>query len=126
MAESLSVQLTNILNEYDEHVQDVTNAAIKKIAKDAVKELKNTSPKRAGHGEYARDWSVKAVGTRGNIIDLVVHNKTHYQLTHLLENGHVIRNKKGEWGRTRPIKHIAPVEQKSNSELPEEIERALK
>ena len=126
MAESLSVQLTNILNEYDEKVQDATNAAIKKVAKDAVKELKNTSPKRPGHGEYARDWGVKLVGMNGNIVDLVVYNRTHYQLTHLLENGHVVRNKKGEYGRTRPIKHIAPVEQKSNSELPEEIERTLK
>ena len=62
----------------------------------------------------------------GNIVNIVVHNKTDYQLTHLLENGHVIRNKKGDWGRTRPIKHIAPVEQWANSELPEEIERALK
>ena len=58
-------------------------------------------------------------------MDVIVHNRTDYQLTHLLENGHVIRNKKGEYGRTRPIKHIAPVAEWAENELPNEIERGL-
>ena len=126
MAESLSVQLTNILSEYDEEVQRATNSAITRVAREAVKKLQNTSPKKSG--SYARGWAMKKNGlsVSGNIVNIVVHNKTDYQLTHLLENGHVIRNKKGEYGRTRPIKHIAPVEQWANSELPEEIERTLK
>ena len=37
----------------------------------------------------------------------------------------IIRNAKGEYGRTRPIPHIAPVEEWAISETPTEIKRKL-
>lgn len=123
--ESLTVQMSRILEEYSEEVQDVTNDAIQKIAKESVQNLKNTSPKRPGHGEYARGWTIKREKGRGNIATLIVHNK-QYQLTHLLENGHIVRNKKGTDGRAPAIKHIKPVEEWANTELPQEIERQLR
>ncbi len=123
--ESLTVQMSRILEEYSEEVQDVTNDAIQKIAKESVQKLKNTSPKRPGHGEYARGWTIKREKGRGNIATLIVHNK-QYQLTHLLENGHIVRNKKGTYGRAPAIKHIKPVEEWANTELPQEIERQLR
>ena len=123
--ESLTVQMSRILEEYSEEVQDVTNDAIQKIAKESVQKLKNTSPKRPGHGEYARGWTIKREKGRGNIATLIVHNK-QYQLTHLLENGHIVRNKKGTYGRAPAIKHIKPVEEEANTELPQEIERQLR
>lgn len=123
MAESVSVQLGKILDEYDDHVQDVTNAVFRKSARDAANDLKSTSPKKTG--SYAAGWSVKNMGKNGKILDLVVHNRTDYQLTHLLENGHVIRNKKGTYGRAPARKHIAPVADRANSEVPQEIERQL-
>lgn len=123
MSESVSVQLSKILDEYDDHVQDVTNNVLKKAARDAVKDLKNRSPKKTG--SYAAGWSVKNMSRHGKILSLVVHNRTDYQLTHLLENGHVIRNKKGTYGRAPAHKHIAPVADRVNSEVPQEIERQL-
>lgn len=123
MTESVSVQLGKVLDEYNEHVQDVTNATFKKAAREAANSLKSSSPKRTG--SYAAGWSVKNLGKNGKIVDLVVHNRTDYQLTHLLENGHVIRNKKGTYGRTSGQKHIAPVADRVNSEVPQEIERQL-
>lgn len=121
--DSVSVQMKEILEEYSEEVQEATNKSIAKTAKESVKKLRSTSPKRPGHGEYARGWTTKTV-KKGGINDVIVHNKV-YQLTHLLENGHIIRNKKGTYGRTNGIKHIAPVEQWANNELPEEIKREL-
>lgn len=123
MSESVSVQLSKILDEYDEHVQDVTNSVFKTAARTAANDLKNSSPRRTGG--YASGWSVKNLDRHGKIANLIVHNSTHYQLTHLLENGHVVRNKKGTYGRAPARKHIAPVADRANSEVPQEIERQL-
>lgn len=123
MAESVTVQMEKILDEYLKEVQEVTNDAIDKIAKESAKKLKNTSPRKTG--DYAKGWRVKALNKHGRINNKVVHNATDYQLTHLLENGHVIKNIKGTYGRTHPIKHIEPVEQWAQTALVEEIEAKL-
>lgn len=117
---TVSVQMSRILDEYNQEVQKATRDSIKTVAKEASKRLKSTSPKRSG--AYASGWSVKQVDE----MTAVVHNTKHYQLTHLLENGHVVRNKKGTYGRAPAIKHIAPVEEWANNELPNEIERSLR
>lgn len=124
MAETIQVQMAKILDEYDQEVQDVTNASIKKVARATVNRLKNSSPKKSGR--YAKGWSVKDLNRHGNIVNVVVHNRTDYQLTHLLENGHLIRNKKGTYGRAPAHPHIGPAEQWAIDELPAEIERELR
>lgn len=124
MAETISVQIKQILDQYGDDVKDAWNKAVAKVGRESVNKLKNTSPKKTG--SYARGWTIKRIQGRGGVLDIIVHNKTDYQLTHLLENGHVIRNKKGTYGRTNGIKHIAPVEDWANNELPNEIERDLR
>lgn len=125
MANGFTVQqqMEGILENYSKDVKEATNKAIEKTARQSVRKLKNTSPKKTG--DYAKGWAVKKERSRDGIYTITVHNKTDYQLTHLLENGHVVRNKKGVYGRTNGIKHIAPVEQWASSELPLEIEREL-
>ena len=118
-------QLQKIFDEYDRSMKRKVNNSVDKVGKEAVNKLKSTSPKRPGHGEYARSWTIKRARGRNGINDFTIHNKEHYRLTHLLENGHVIRNKKGTYGRTNGIKHIKPVEEFFNSEVVEEIEREL-
>lgn len=120
---SVSAQVGKILDEYSKEVKDVTNDAINNVSKESVSKLKNTSPKKSG--KYARGWTVRKERGSGGINTVTVHNKV-YQLTHLLENGHIVRNKKGTYGRANGIKHIAPVEEWACSELPLEIERKLK
>lgn len=123
MDKTVSAQMHTILEQYEGDVKDAWNNGANMTAKESVLKLRNTSPKRTG--SYARGWSVKRERARGGLSDFIVHNSKHYQLTHLLENGHVIRNKKGTYGRTRGIKHIAPVEDWAVNELPNEIERNL-
>ena len=124
MAETLSVQMDRILDEYSERVQNVSRVAVQRVGRESVKKLRNVSPKRTG--SYARGWRLKTLKISGNVTDVVVHNATDYSLTHLLEKGHVIRNKKGTFGRAPAHPHIKPVEEWANNELPAEIERELR
>ena len=118
--ESVEIQMRKILEEYDERVQEVADKAAEEAAKQAARTLKSTSPKRPGHGKYARTWTAKREGK-----GWIVHNSKHYQLTHLLENGHVVRNKCGTYGRAPAIKHIEPVEQSGIQDFEERISRGL-
>ena len=123
MAESLSVQLKDILDAYEDHVTDVMGVALDRVARESVKRLRQTSPKKTG--SYAKGWALKKITSSELTEEVVVHNRTDYQLTHLLENGHRIVNAKGEWGRVNGIKHIKPIEEWANEELPNEIKREL-
>lgn len=119
---SVAIQMEKILEQYSKEVKDVTDKSIEKVSKESVQKLKNTSPKRTG--KYARSWTKKKVKGRNGIDEVTVHNK-QYQLTHLLENGHIVRNSKGTYGRTNGIKHIKPVEEWAQDALPQEIDRRL-
>lgn len=124
MERSITDQMEKILNDYSVEVKRATNNSIDVVSKQAVSKLKNSSPRKSG--SYARGWGIKRERGSGGINTVTVHNKTNYQLTHLLENGHVIRNKKGTYGRAPAHPHIKPVEEFAKSELPAEIERELK
>ena len=117
--QSVSVQMKDLLDQVDKNVQDAAKDSINKVSKEAVQKLRNTSPKKTG--SYAKGWAAKKI----NEMTVVVHNRTDYQLTHLLENGHMIVNKKGTYGRTRAFKHIAPVEEWASDELTRQIMREI-
>lgn len=118
MAHSVGEQLAEILNDYEEEVREIAKKDIQKAAKDTAKDLRQTSPKKSG--DYARSWSAKQQNG-----GWVVYNKEHYRLTHLLENGHVIRNQSGTYGRTQGEKHIEPAEQRASEALVKKIEEDL-
>ena len=113
--ESVTAQMTELLDEVDKEVQQSARKGIDKVSKESVQKLRNTSPVKTG--SYAKGWSTKKQGD----MDVVVYNRTDYQLTHLLENGHVIRNAKGTYGRAPAHKHIKPVEEWAIDELPRRI-----
>ena len=119
----LTVQMQKIFEEYTVEVKRATNNSVDVVAKQAVQKLRSSSPKKTG--SYARGWTIKRERGVAGINTVIVHNKTDYQLTHLLENGHIVRNKKGVFGRAPAHKHIKPVEEWANDELPKEIEREL-
>ena len=112
---SVAVQMAQLLDEVNKDVEKSAKTNIQRIAKESVQKLKNTSPSKTG--EYASGWGMKKQGDA----DVVVYNRTAPGLTHLLENGHVIRNKKGTYGRAPAHKHIKPVEDWAIDELPRRI-----
>lgn len=120
---NIADQLDKILTDYTDDVKDITNNAINVVSKEAVRRLKEKSPKITG--QYSKGWTVKKMHGRGGIVDVIIHNKTDGWKTQLLENGHVIRNQYGDYGRYSPKPHIKPVEEWANKELVREIEREL-
>lgn len=106
----LTAQLNRQLALYADSVIEEVEEAAKDVASEGVDMLKARSPKR--YGDYSKGWRVKKVKGK-----YVIHNKTNYQLTHLLEKGHA----KVGGGRVPPKVHIAPVEE----ELIEELQRRV-
>lgn len=119
---SVEIQMEELLDEYVDEVQETTDKAIKDVAAECVRKLQETSPKGAS-GSYAKGWASKTTGS-----GRIVYNKTDWQLTHLLENGHMVKpspKHPGKKSRVAGIRHIAPVEEWASTELPARISRGL-
>lgn len=119
MADSIEAQLSNILNEYMDKVDDVVRKDTGSTAREASQKLRGTSPKKTG--EYASGWGSKQIDDK----TAVSYNKKMPGLTHLLEKGHVIRNKKGDFGRAPAHPHIAPVAEEMGQKFEEKVKRDL-
>lgn len=134
--DQLSSEISSILGQYEQNIMTGINSESRMIADKAVKTLKATSPKRAGNGNryysssgksyspgsYANGWSKAKEQEFGEVDKYEVHNKGHYRLTHLLENGHITRS----GGRTRKIVHIQPVEQMVAKEYENAVGEVIK
>lgn len=122
----LTAQVNNILKQYVSDVDKAVLEAEEKVAKEAVKKLKKSSPRNPnGKGKhYADDWQIDQ-RSKKNYAHMIVHNK-QYQLTHLLENGHDIVRGGSVVGHAKAIPHIKPVEEWVKKEVEEEIRRELK
>ena len=108
MADSVTEQLTRILDEYGDEVKEVARKDAKKAGRETSADLRNVSAGMFGSGDYSSGWAYKQVDED----TVTVYNRKMPGLAHLLEKGHVIRNKKGEYGRAPAHPHIADVEAK--------------
>ena len=91
--DSLMSQMTAILNEIRDGAEEAAATGIKKVSKTTPAKLKERSPRKTG--EFAGGWRVKRVSNK----HIIVYNAKQPGLTHLLEKGHAIVNKKGRFGR---------------------------
>ncbi len=119
-----------IMHELEEY-RDITDEAVQKgvseTAKEAVRELRNAHP--AGSGKYGswdksynKGWKVMQTKTDKRYHrKATIHNETDYQLTHLLEKGHALH----QGGRTQAFQHIAPVAEKCEDELLQNMKKYL-
>lgn len=121
MADSVAEQLTRILDEYGDEVKEVARTDAKKAGRETSADLRNVSAGMFGSGDYSSGWSYKQVDAD----TVTVYDRKMPGLAHLLEKGHVIRNKKGEFGRAPAHPHIAEVERTQVEHFISNVERDL-
>lgn len=125
MAQASSIlDVTKILKDYSIEVNDDVLTVAKDVANEYVGKIQDVSPvnqKNTKHkGRYKKGWKAQ-VTKEQNDINVVIYNKSDWQLTWLLENGHLLRN----GNRTKPQVHIAPVNEDAQREFETELIKRL-
>lgn len=106
--DTFPAEIQKILQKYGEDVEKNTSLVIDETAQKGAQLLRSMSPvnpKGKQSGAYAKGWRVEKTG--GGLVTTASIYNTHPGLTHLLENGHALR----QGGRSPAISHIAPVEE---------------
>ena len=116
--DDFTVQMAEVLEEFNAKVNQAVQTVLPQVAKDAAKQLQSTSP---GKGSYASGWRQKTTST-DLTIEAVVYNAKKPGLPHLLEYSHLLRNGR----RSTPIPHIKDVELFVQQEAARKVEEALK
>lgn len=91
--DELTSTINGVLEEYHENVTDGIKKETRKAMKDLVKNTKDTAP--VGHRtKHYRDSisSKKLTDNRESLIMLWYVRGSDYRLSHLLNNGHALRN----------------------------------
>lgn len=118
-ADDLAKSVNEILSEYADDINEGIKVSAQEVAKQTVKQLKKTSPKKTG--DYRKGWRQKTEQDRLGNTQSVIHNATDYQLTHLLENGHF--NRDGSFTKGKP--HIKPAEDMAIEAFVKEVEKRI-
>lgn len=112
--DDLANVIINELKDYSDEVTEGLKEDVKLVAKECMQEIKDSSPVRTG--KYKKGWRMKTEFESNSDIRLRIHNKTNYQLTHLLEKGHAGRGGTSE-GSAPAFPHIEPAEEKAEQKL---------
>ena len=120
--DQLSNTIEKELKKYTKEIEEGLEKAKQRNARQGAKELRESpltpvSKNRKRSGKYKKGWTSTKHGTA-----YIIRNKTDYQLTHLLEKGHALR----QGGRTRAFPHIKPVEEKVVKNYEKDVEKVIK
>lgn len=108
-------EIADILKSYSADYTDAVNKTVKDVAAEGRKMAK-AKARAYGWKDYGKDFGVIITKTTHGS-EAHVQEKKRYQLTHLLENGHLKRG----GGKTKAFPHIAPVQEECNKLLEEGI-----
>ncbi len=109
--DQLTDELQKQLSEYSQDITEGLNKVYKSLADQGVAELQRNKPYHDRTGRYSKGFAVtqrKGAQSVTGGESYTIHNKKHYQITHLLEYGHLTR--KGN--RTRTFEHWKPTIEK--------------
>lgn len=109
-ADDLAKALSEACEEFTDEIKEKIENKINQIAEEAVEEVKTLAPvyhgksKKISKGRYKKSWKYKIDKERGNLTATVYASGKQYNLTHLLENGHL--NRDGT-SRSKAFPHIS-------------------
>lgn len=106
----LAEAIKEALTEYIGVTEEAVRKGVAETSKKALSELQNAHPSGSGKygswDDYNQGWTImQTKNDKRRHISATIHNKDHYQLTHLLEKGHALRG----GGRAQAFEHIGPV-----------------
>lgn len=123
--DQLAEALQHQLSEYSTALTEELNAAYKSLAEAGVDELKRVHPYHDRTGQYSKNFAVKQRRNAQSVVgaqSYTICNKKRYQITHLLEHGHLMRNGK----RVQAFPHWQEAEKKIEREAVRKIEEAVR
>ena len=128
--DKLADTIDQILNEYADNIWAITQETIDTLGKEGAKAVRANAKQKLDHPHgYPKGWKYTADKSKGRRREKtgVIHNATEYQLAHLLEFSHPMRNGTGRtFGSSKARPHIAEVEQMIVEKLENELVRAIK
>ncbi|EHI70175.1 HK97 gp10 family phage protein [Streptococcus ictaluri] len=117
--DGLSQAVMEELTQYAKHSTRDIKTIVSEVAKATRDEISGNAPSKSG--KYAKSWAVKKMSENSTSLNVTVHSKNRYQLTHLLEFGHAKRN----GGRVDARPHIASAEEHAVQMMEERIKEVL-
>lgn len=122
--DDLAETIMDELNEYNTLAASEMEEIAKEVAEEGAQKLKQISPRGKGSrkGHYADGWTVMAERTGIKKFRFTVHNSKKPGLTHLLENGHQLR----QGGRAKAIPHIKQIEEWCNNEYVKRVQERMR
>ena len=109
--------IMDALEQYADKAADVIGETLPLGGQETAQDLRATSPKLTGN--YAASWTYGMQTSRGSKKKnkLVVYNKNHYRIVHLLEKGHAKKN----GGRVEAKVHVKPAQDRAEQKAIERI-----
>lgn len=114
--EKMEAELMKILRDYQDLTDEEMKQAVTKTANAVKNAIKQEAPRDTER--YKNSWATKKTASKRHKTAVTVYSKNRYQLTHLLENGHELKDRYGnKIGDVKEIPHIAPATENAEKEL---------
>lgn len=122
-ADDIGQEITHIVQNFIKEENVKCERIMPKVARASRRVLRAESP---GEGPYAKGWRTEWENKYMKYYGFQIWNPKHYRLTHLLENGHVIKNQfGGSYGHTRANLHIKHAQDEANRKVIEMLRKEL-